>query len=150
MQIQQITSLFPVFCYLVTIWQKANHHVGDSNISISIQETGQPHSCSLCEPVSWYSASSWCWWDLSISSSVLSLASTASPVGPVLRCYHPPPFTSKLTLSHLSVLTSAVCPVLPASFWFHLKTLFSTALKPITALSTHKHANPATQTYKYN
>lgn len=99
-----------MFCYLVTIWQKANHHVGDSNISISIQETGQPHSCSLCEPVSWYSASSWCWWDLSISSSVLSLASTASPVGPVLRCYHPLPFTSKLTLSLCVDISSLSCP----------------------------------------
>lgn len=41
---------------------------------------------------------------------------------------NPPSCTSLLTLSHLAMLTSAVCPVLPASIWLR------TALKPITAL----------------
>lgn len=61
---------------------------------------------------------------------------------------HPPPHpslftTSKQTLSHLSVLTSAVCPVLPASLWCHLKTLFSAKTHYCT-VNTHSHADTAT------
>lgn len=86
---------------------------------------------------------SWCW-ESDVQSSGLSSSSAASSVCPVLRWYHPLSLSSKRTLSHLSVLTSAVCPVLPDSLWLHLKTLYSAVLKPITALSAHSHVDRTT------
>lgn len=66
--------------------------------------------------------------EFSLIFGIGSLSCGPSPV--LLPPPTPPPLSSlcsssKRTLSHLSVLTSAVCPVLPASLWLHLKTLFS-------------------------
>lgn len=59
-------------------------------------------------------------------SLIFTISSHSCGSSPVLLPTHTPSSTSKRwTLSHLSVLTSAVCPVLPASLWLHLKTLFS-------------------------
>lgn len=76
--------------------------------------------------------------EFSLISGIGSLSCGSSPV-----LLPPPSSTSKQTLSHLSVLTSAVCPVLPASLWLHLKTLF-TAKTHYCTINTHSPADTAT------